>query len=107
MPCFNNSPHLPTKLGRCCCTQDLLNTPHSRFDILVADPKITLTTHGDKTVIVSDQGQETSLADPFSLLQQQLDKFAPAMPAHPDLPFQGGALGLFGYDLGRRVEKIA
>ncbi|AJJ02665.1 aminodeoxychorismate synthase, component I [Yersinia pseudotuberculosis IP 32953] len=80
--------------------------PHSRFDILVADPKITLTTHGDKTVIVSDQGQETSLADPFSLLQQQLDKFAPAMPAHPDLPFQGGALGLFGYDLGRRVEKL-
>ncbi len=40
------------------------------------------------------------------MLQQQLDKFAPAMPAHPDLPFQGGALGLFGYDLGRRVEKL-
>ena len=25
---------------------------------------------------------------------------------NPDLPFQGGALGLFGYDLGRRVETL-
>ncbi len=28
-------------------------------------------------------------------------------PAHnEDLPFQGGALGLFGYDLGRRFESL-
>jgi para-aminobenzoate synthetase component 1 len=26
--------------------------------------------------------------------------------AHPDLPFLGGALGLFGYDLGRRFETL-
>ncbi len=25
---------------------------------------------------------------------------------NPDLPFQGGALGLFGYDLGRRFETL-
>lgn len=79
---------------------------HNRFDILVADPQITLTTRADKTEIVSDQGRELSSADPFALLQQQLDKFSPTIPPHPDLPFLGGALGLFGYDLGRRVEKL-
>ncbi len=39
-------------------------------------------------------------------MQTQLE----ALPFHPqpdpDLPFQGGALGLFGYDLGRRFEIL-
>lgn len=79
---------------------------HNRFDILVADPRVTLTTRGEQTEIISAQGRELSLDDPFSLLQQQLDKFSPPIPSHPDLPFLGGALGLFGYDLGRRVEQL-
>ncbi|WP_145588266.1 aminodeoxychorismate synthase component 1 [Yersinia rochesterensis] len=79
---------------------------HNRFDILVADPQVTLTTRGEQTEIISAQGQELSLEDPFSLLQQQLDKFSPAISPHSDLPFLGGALGLFGYDLGRRVETL-
>lgn len=79
---------------------------HNRFDILVADPRVTLTTRGEQTEIISVQGRELSLDDPFSLLQQQLDKFSPPIPSHPDLPFLGGALGLFGYDLGRRVEQL-
>ncbi|MFA3761344.1 aminodeoxychorismate synthase component 1 [Yersinia sp. 2466 StPb PI] len=79
---------------------------HNRFDILVADPQVTLTTRGLQTEIISAQGRVCSPADPFCLLQQQLDKFALPLPSHPDLPFLGGALGLFGYDLGRRVEKL-
>ncbi|CNH96654.1 aminodeoxychorismate synthase component 1 [Yersinia pekkanenii] len=79
---------------------------HNRFDILVADPQVTLTTRGEQTEIVSVQGRLFSLADPFSLLQQQLDKFTLPIHPHPDLPFLGGALGLLGYDLGRRVEKL-
>ncbi|AHM74400.1 aminodeoxychorismate synthase component 1 [Yersinia hibernica] len=79
---------------------------HSRFDILVADPQVTLTTRGEQTEIISAQGESLSCDDPFGLLQQQLDKFAPSIPPQPDLPFLGGALGLFGYDLGRRVEKL-
>ncbi|STJ80223.1 para-aminobenzoate synthase component I [Escherichia coli] len=38
--------------------------------------------------------------------QQVLDR-ADIRPTHnEDLPFQGGALGLFGYDLGRRFESL-
>ncbi len=79
---------------------------HNRFDILVADPQVTLTTHGQKTQIISTQGSEYSVVDPFSLLQQQLNNFLPLISPHPDLPFLGGALGVFGYDLARRVEKL-
>ncbi|CNE59235.1 aminodeoxychorismate synthase component 1 [Yersinia mollaretii] len=79
---------------------------HNRFDILVADPLVTLTTRGEQTEIVTPQGQIFSSEDPFRLLQQELDKFTPTISPHPDLPFLGGALGLFGYDLGRRIERV-
>ncbi|CNH96054.1 para-aminobenzoate synthase component I [Yersinia massiliensis] len=79
---------------------------HNRFDILVADPVVTLTTRGEQTEIIGTQGTTLSREDPFMLLQQELDKFLPSIPTHPDLPFLGGALGLFGYDLGRRIEKV-
>lgn len=79
------------------------------FDILVWQPEVTLTTHGMKThihhtkkdkVIVSDE-------DPLSLLestqQQILKKLS---PSKQNLPFLGGALGYFSYDLGRRFENL-
>lgn len=83
--------------------------PHSRFDILVADPRVTLTTRGQETEIIRRIGMgmvEHSNADPFLLLQQQLDKLNLNTTTHADLPFLGGALGLFGYDLGRRIERL-
>ncbi|AGB82878.1 aminodeoxychorismate synthase, component I [Serratia sp. FGI94] len=79
---------------------------HNRFDILVADPCATLTTHGAVTEIRRDGDSLSSTEDPFTLLQQQLSALPFSPPADDDLPFQGGALGLFGYDLGRRVETL-
>ncbi|WLI76018.1 aminodeoxychorismate synthase component 1 [Kosakonia sp. H02] len=76
--------------------------PHNRFDILVADPRITLTTHGE-TTLINDTEQH---GDPLQLLQQALDTCNLHGEPDADLPFQGGAVGLFGYDLGRRFEKL-
>lgn len=76
--------------------------PYSRFDILVADPLQTLITLGN----VTTTGETQSTDDPLSLLQQALDALGLTVPQNPDLPFQGGALGLFGYDLGRRFETL-
>lgn len=76
--------------------------PYSRFDILVADPLQTLITQGN----VTTTGETQSTDDPLSLLQQALDTLGLTVPQNPDLPFQGGALGLFGYDLGRRFETL-
>ncbi|CAI1581629.1 aminodeoxychorismate synthase component 1 [Serratia proteamaculans] len=79
---------------------------HNRFDILVAAPCATLTTRGPSTEVRRGQAFWQSPEDPFSLLQQQLEQQNLQPDADTDLPFQGGALGLFGYDLGRRVEKL-
>ncbi|AFI90255.1 P-aminobenzoate synthetase [Pectobacterium parmentieri] len=80
--------------------------PHNRFDIMVADPRVTLCTRGSETEIISDGVTNTVEGDPFILLQQQLDTLSLPVEAHPDFPFQGGALGLFGYDLGRQIETL-
>ncbi len=79
---------------------------HNRFDIMVADPLATLTTQGENTHIERAGFTLHSTQDPFLLLRQELLRSGLEAQAHADLPFQGGALGLFGYDLGRRVETL-
>jgi para-aminobenzoate synthetase component 1 len=75
-----------------------------RYNILVADPMLTLTTRGPLTEIRSRHNVvELSKEDPFVLLRQYLE---PTEPPLPDLPFCGGALGYFAYDLGRRIEQL-
>lgn len=74
-----------------------------RYDILVANPVMTFVTQGATTTIVA-RGQTTQSADdPFALIKQALLK-TPAARCH--LPFTGGALGYFGYDLARRIEDM-
>lgn len=75
-----------------------------RFDILVADPYVTLRTHGAATEIVR-QGGGTVASDrsPFELLREELGDIARGVPGSP---FSGGAVGYFAYDLGRRLERI-
>ncbi|VDR26439.1 Para-aminobenzoate synthase component 1 [Raoultella terrigena] len=80
--------------------------PHNRFDIIVAEPRVTLTTRGGITTVNDGQTLTTSADDPLTIVAQQLAQRGLAPQAHPHLPFLGGALGLFGYDLGRRFEKL-
>ncbi|ARJ43458.1 aminodeoxychorismate synthase component I [Pantoea alhagi] len=80
--------------------------PDSRFDIMVADPVATLETHGEVTRIRKGDVVTESAADPLSLLQAEQASLLSAVAPRDDLPFQGGALGLFGYDLGRRFERL-
>lgn len=72
----------------------------SRYDIIAAEPYIRLITRGNLTEIHAD-GIELSRDDPFALLRRHLD-IDPALAG--ELPFCGGAIGYFGYDLARRIE---
>jgi len=76
----------------------------SRYDIQTADPFITLTTVSENTLITQNNESELSSDDPFLVLQSILKDFQSEQ--HSDLPFCGGALGYFSYDLGRRIETI-
>jgi para-aminobenzoate synthetase component 1 len=74
----------------------------SRYDILSAQPYVRLVTRGPLTEIYGDT-IELSRADPFALVRQ-------ALAADPacggGVPFCGGAIGYFGYDLARRLERL-
>lgn len=84
---------------------DSANTgaPDGRYDIMAADPFITLETWGDKTIIKENEQTTSSGDDPFGLLEALLK---PLNQASSDLPFAGGAIGYFAYDLGRRIESL-
>ncbi|WP_429212313.1 aminodeoxychorismate synthase component I [Aeromonas veronii] len=77
------------------------------FDIITADPLATLETRGEVTTLRVGVNISEHSEDPLALLahtQQQLLGELELCATH--LPFIGGALGLFGYDLGRRFERL-
>ena len=80
----------------------------SRFDILVANPVATLETIAENTRIKTPSDNYVSADDPFALLGQLQQQWLPSVElgSEWDLPFVGGALGYFSYDLGRRVEAM-
>ena len=78
----------------------------SRYDILVAQPIATFETIGAETTVNVNEECEISTSDPFELLDQYQQQLLPTTTEHSELPFVGGALGYFSYDLGRRVETL-
>ncbi|WP_198245130.1 aminodeoxychorismate synthase component I [methane-oxidizing endosymbiont of Gigantopelta aegis] len=78
-------------------------THQGRFDIIACDPVVTLETRGQKTTIKQQGEVLVSEADPFALVKQFLDV---SLSSEEDLPFNGGAIGYFSYDLARRLEKL-
>ena len=80
--------------------------PHSRqgrFDIIAADPFRTLITKGNSTEINAGGNSRLSAEDPFRLLKEALGE---TVETDSELPFYGGAIGYFAYDLARRLEKL-
>ncbi len=74
-----------------------------RYDILAARPWKTLTTCGRQTTIVVGDKCRLSHVDPFHLIAQHLGT---AQRNLSGLPFCGGVLGYFSYDLGRCIETL-
>ncbi|MFM5065416.1 aminodeoxychorismate synthase component I [Aeromonas caviae] len=77
------------------------------FDIISADPLATLETRGTSTCLTQDNHQHHHDGDPLALLAKtQQALLGERVEDDSGLPFIGGALGLFGYDLGRRFERL-
>lgn len=74
----------------------------ARYDIIAAEPYVRLVTRGALTEVHAER-TELSRADPFELLRQHV-AMDPACCG--ELPFSGGAIGYFGYDLTRRIERL-
>lgn len=85
---------------------------YGRFDILVAQPFITVTSDevldSGRAVIkteISQQGEVTlTEEDAFSVLKRVLAAYP--LQESSEWPFAGGALGYFSYDLARQLEAL-
>ena len=72
-----------------------------RYSFIAADPFRTLVSKDGRCTL---DGRAVD-GDPLDILSEQLARYPIA--AQPELPpFQGGAAGLFSYDLGRRLETL-
>ncbi len=75
-----------------------------RYSFLTADPFEWVEARGTRAT-VSGEAQPREPADPLAVLAERLARFHLQMvPGLP--PFQGGAAGLFGYDLCHHLERL-
>lgn len=78
--------------------------PHHRWQILVRQPSAWLQSRDGQHQLWRDGQLHTVTGDPLPLLASLQPPTAP--PPHPLLPFIGGLLGYWGYDLARQFEHL-
>jgi len=85
----------------------LHNTQLGHYSILCWDPFRKITCQGGE-VAVEDlrSGACTQTNTPFRTLSEEFAPYRIELPADFPLPFAGGAVGYFSYDLRHRVEKL-
>lgn len=80
------------------------NQSLGRYSSLTADPFETITARG-ACIHITGQAAAKYSGNPFKVFADRLERFrTQSILGLP--PFQGGAAGLFGYDLGRHLEEL-
>lgn len=80
-----------------------------RYDIAMASPLAIISHTDGVTKVEQHQAVTITQTDPFDLigeLQSQLLADTSQLAEAQGIPFTGGAAGLFGYDLGRSIERL-
>ncbi len=77
-----------------------------RFSYASRDPFLTIRAWGRAVTLATPTQTLRVDADPFRLVQAVLSLFRAVQPAADLPPFMGGAMGVFGYDLGRVLEHL-
>lgn len=83
------------------------HSPTGRYDVIAAEPFITLETRAGETRIRRRGGLQRSRQEPFALLRETLEALGERQDNPQGLPFCGGAIGYFAYDLGRPAAGLA
>ena len=80
---------------------------YGRYDIIVADPFVMVSSIENSVGVKTEINQlgkvDVSTKDPFDILNKLMEPYkAPQI----NVPFGGGAVGYFAYDLARQVETL-
>ena len=78
-----------------------------RYSMIGVRPQAVIRGADDGLAMLGDDGRVSALDadDPFGAVEDAVEAVGVAPPAEP-LAFHGGAVGFFGYDLVRRVERL-
>ncbi|MGH1457009.1 MAG: aminodeoxychorismate synthase component I [Alphaproteobacteria bacterium] len=83
------------------------NHPNSRYTFIACLPIETLEAKDGKISVTNWEQRLSFTGEPFEILSSRMKSWVSFATRHPNLPpFQGGAAGLFGYDLGRYLEDL-
>jgi len=84
------------------------STPYGRYSILCMDPFRRIVCRGAEVEVTDLRtgGTEVHRRDPFAVLSAEFDAHRVELPTDFGLPFIGGAVGYFSYDLRHRIERL-
>lgn len=76
-----------------------------RYSLLSAEPFLILKSKGSKTTLYKNGRKERETSkNPFEAVEEELKKYE--ISEEVNLPFVGGAVGYFSYDLNRHLEEL-
>jgi len=85
----------------------MLMERYGRYSILGSNPVATARSKNGVTELLVNGLRRSFNNDPLKVIDEQIKTFGRiAGEGYPWLPFTGGAVGYFGYDLNRQIEKI-
>ncbi len=76
-----------------------------QYSYVTADPFLVVRSKGRQVVVIEHGDVAEQHDSPFSVIQRLLAEFATSR-REDGPPFQGGAIGYFGYELGRLLERL-
>ena len=102
---YRAAPHLLDLPRPAFLDSSLTDARGGRYSFFTADPFLTVRSRGRRVELTGPAGRVGVEEDPWRVLQLLLRRYTLDRVAGLP-PFLGGAVGYFGYDLGRTLERL-
>ena len=76
-----------------------------RYSFIGSDPFLVLTSRGDEVSLIRKGEEEVKRGSPFDVLEELLEVYT-LDGSQTGIPFIGGAVGYFSYDLCHLIERL-